>query len=688
MTWMQVETDGRRSGQDQGWQQWGFSPNSQTSNRWEWHWRDNQNHQRRRRQRRLRQWTNSSSNSNSSNATSDSAAEGISNESRPLVDSTLVLSSSGFHPSSTATTTMADQHPPRPTTYPGTTTLLWLVHLCYWLQQFRLRRRRQRRQEQRPPKVHLLTYRSLVERREVYRWWEAALSLVPLQPPHQSAAAEDRDADRTVWTWIARLWNNNSCFRQQTALWTRFRNFPLVHQCCQTSTTYTRHVLAIVVGACRRRGIWNRTVAVVRRCADLVATVNEMSGGVRALLVLGYNSHLLWACRSVEAVYASFATILPPMDTDTRPSSTAILWRIWIYLSLWVGVGMMATLLLAVLKYYALRIISRLTTLQTSTTTTDGGLPEWRIPPMTLQNDNIHMGNPNSSIRGEDWQNPPLPNLWLMDPRTSKRRQTFIRNSVVDISMSTITAAMTIVFHCRFSHVSIPLLPGLRSSQQWISPNLSIGAALLLLLILSTLHDPSFIHTDNNQAIRMTRSHVSAVGKTVGYGILAGFAFGKGGWDSFATTQSFYYWGNGCLCLTLLVTLLSLKAADPNAPWLRWCIVSFGCTKTGQVLVYDTDENQWIYDSVGFSLESTYLDDVDNEVGCTDSEDNAKFLNQIGSDSQVSDLSETKLQRNPAPNFFESQSNLEPDFAYKKSSLSPATNVRARRGTSSLLPIV
>jgi hypothetical protein len=150
--------------------------------------------------------------------------------------------------------------------------------------------------------------------------------------------------------------------------------------------------------------------------------------------------------------------------------------------------------------------------------------------------------------------------------------------------------------------VAVSIVPGL--SGGWLlGPHLAHGVALLVLLLVSAIRAP------NEPPLLAVTSWVPPT-KAIVSGSLVGLAWGTQ-WLDFGSRA---YWGNGILLMVILLTVVSLKANQPEAPCWAWLdSVGFNAV-LGQMLVYDAQSDTWLKDEAlvdaGFYIQADGSDNA------------------------------------------------------------------------------
>jgi len=405
--------------------------------------------------------------------------------------------------------------------YPVTSALLWVVHLLYFVQ-WRKSRRRRRRNSRSGRSLSRITYRTIVEKKHFYKWWAALL--VQYHPSRTG----DADVGSNLAVDMGHA-DEDTTTRSSTGAAAgdlqHFRRW--IERQSQT-------VIARIPES------WRESRAAARLMhGTSLALVGIQRGvawaGGKAVILLLYNTHLLWSCRALEMHYGSI-------------SSSSSAYSHFSYLRLWVSVGLWETLLELLVSAYLLRAL---------------GPNNNPAPPPPAATD-TPLAETLLSVEHEPNGDSPL----------LRRIRKKIRGRTMGASLSMMCAALLMIFRIQFPYVSVPILPWIPISRWFhLSPFVSHLMALLL------LHQTSVAATGDSAT-----SWVA-----LGCGGFVGMLWGTG-WLDFCSDA---YWGNGVLVLAFLLTALSLKARNPRMSLLLW-IDWVGWNERGNMLFYDTNVDRWV----------------------------------------------------------------------------------------------
>jgi hypothetical protein len=200
------------------------------------------------------------------------------------------------------------------------------------------------------------------------------------------------------------------------------------------------------------------------------------------------------------------------------------------------------------------------------------------------------------------------PSRLRLDPTLARRLcESIYRSPLFATSLTSVSAALLMMFRYHFPHVAVPIVPGL--SGGWLlGPHLAHGVALLILYRLSLMRAPPPPHSGppSPAANWVTPAYAIASGS------LVGMAWGTQ-WLDFGSRA---YWGNVIVLMVILLTVISLKANQPEAPYWAW-LDSVGFNETGQMLVYDAQSNAWLPDEAlvdaGFFIKES-VNDNENDM--------------------------------------------------------------------------
>lgn len=521
--------------------------------------------------------------------------------------------------------------------YPVTTSLLWIVHLLYFVQWKRNRRRRK------IPKRTLLTYKVLVERKQFYKWWlvlfsqyrpaapsaelvQARSSSLSVPMGHPISEQEDEPASsrrRRRCPEYGRRLVDAAVRSVRDGVPASWRDTPAAHHIMQQHTVNNATTRGIVGNGCAAAASWWESAVGVRyrlgSARNFVLDVYFAAGG-RSLLLLLYNSHLVWSARALEGLYAA---------AESNSLS---------YLRLWISVGIWATLLELGISHFLLQVLAGVTStaLPTTPTTTSAASASAGV---------------NLSAVGEEG---------VFDGATVRRLRDDIRHRAMGTSLTVMSAALLMIFRFKFSHVAVPVVPWFPVTH-WIGPNLAYLLSLVILYYSS-------LSSDSVSSVVVYRAMAS--------GSLVGWLWGSA-WLDFCASS---YWGNGVLLMALLLTGLSLKAKHPDSIYLAW-LDRVGCDERGRMLVYDSHLNRWAEDE-GAHLETTDVTDddetEDSNEDLSEDDDSERAFPTID-DQEIYGRATVEM-----PEIITRRASSDHDDATElmPSSMTQANQVRSRRGGS------
>lgn len=488
--------------------------------------------------------------------------------------------------------------------YPVTAAFLWVVHLLYFMQWRKSRRRRRNRQ-----RTSSITYRTLVEKKHFYKWWPALLS--QYHPSRNVDAAETESNSLTVDMGHVEDDDDNAGGGANNTNRRRTRTGDMQHL-QRWLVRQWQTLRARIPESCRESAIALRMIQVARLGLHGFRRGVTVAGG-KSLVLLLYNTHLLWSCRALERYSSSTSSGSISSHFD--------------YFRLLVGVGLWETLLELFVSLYFLRALG------------PNSSPTPPAPPDATTSATATLLSVEQDEPSGD--SPILRHV---------RRQ--IRNRTMGVSLSMISAALLMIFRFRFPYVGIPVLPWIPISR-W----LSLSPFLSYVVVLFLLHHASIAATCSRAT-----SWVA-----IGCGSFVGMLWGSG-WLDFCSNA---YWGNGMLLMTLLLTVLSLKPRNPYSIFLRW-IDRVGWNERGNILLFDTILDRWVEQEEPFSVvgateesesesEDSISDDDDSDRAFPAMDDNEIYgrlpsfsfmeMGQMGDDNDGHDDEDetTRLIEPPSP---------------------------------------
>lgn len=295
--------------------------------------------------------------------------------------------------------------------YPVTTTLLWAVHFLYFVQWKRKGRKI-------PNK---LTYNTLVKRKQFYKLW---LTLLSQYRPFNNGIMGNYAGDRSV------IMGNND----NEAAFVPTSNIQYLRGVIDTTI---RSVHDRIPNGWLESRAALRIQHLVRISGSAIFNVYAAAGG-RSVLLLLYNSHILWNCRALEHLYGSESSLS--------------------YIRLLVSVCLWATLLEVGISHSLLGALTGMYRIMQSETTTTVML---------------------RSVGEEDGP----------DQHTISRLRNDILNRNLGTSWTMMSAALLMIFRLKFSYVAVPVLPWLSVTRWLFEPNLSYLISLILLYYFSMTED-------------------------------------------------------------------------------------------------------------------------------------------------------------------------------------------------------
>jgi hypothetical protein len=476
--------------------------------------------------------------------------------------------------------------------YPVTTALLWTIHLLFIYQWRRRLRLRGNGRHQGHRTTISVSYVTLVQRKQYYQWWVALLSQYDYKndnepnttsttaniPLPTSFGSDSFWGNGAPLSWFGTLahWLHDVGLRSSERESTR-----------ETTSLHQQPPLARLEHMVRRIVHWQGILPTSlgrRLSSGGGGGYHAPSSSSSSLLLLWYNAHLLWSCRALERHY------------QATSGTAASLSSSWSYARVLVSVAVAATLLECALSRclvdWILAHASSMTIITTATTAPDFAM---------------------STTLGNNHTDDELPTRIRLDPTLARRLcESIYRSPLGAPSLTSVSAALLMMFRYHFPHVAVSLVPGL--SRWLLGPHLAHGVALLV------LHRVSLIRSPHNEPPLPAATWVPPT-KAIVVGSLVGMAWGTQ-WLDFGSCA---YWGNGVLIMVILLTVISLKAHQPEALYCAW-LDSVGFNTAGQMLVYDTQTNTWLQDEALVDAGSFIKESVsDNENDLEDRRPESDF---------------------------------------------------------------